>query len=314
MFNDHFNGITRALVTLFILCLLVGCGGSGGSKRIPDTTESNSSITSMEWYFTNFAPDFLENGITCTLTVALYYDESIAKDDIKSIGLTAPDKTYWSFTLSDRKFFTSSTGEPYFMTGLSSNNPHSLPLAGIWTAEIKLKNGNTSSLQKILFEPGSLEAPTHDYIYTQEDWTFSTNPSQYVASLYRFPSQGYTMQYSVDNGGRISTTGFSTVRSSYLADEPRTFNMYCWLYDENNIYLGYSDMEYSLYDHSSTDLITEDGELLITPASTESSTNDKVDLSKVKYIRIVNWDGAQFAPVSYSRIGYESVSSLIPVN
>jgi hypothetical protein len=313
MFNNHLNGITRAFAALFILCLLVGCGG-GGSKRIPDTTEPESLISSMGGYFENIAPDYYEDGTTCVLTVILYYDKSIAKDEIESISLTAPNETLWSFTLLDSRFFTSSTGEPYFISTLGdSNNPHSLPLAGIWIAEIKLKNGKTSSFQQILLEPGSLDA-THLYLYTQEDFTPSKNPSQYVAALYRFPSQGYTVQYSADNGGRITTTGFYAVRSTYLADESRAYNMFCKLYDESLAYLGASDMEYTLYDHSSTDLITEDGELLITPASTESSTKGSIDLSKVKYIRIVNVDGAQFAPRSYMSMSHDSVSSLIPVN
>ncbi|MGD0822557.1 MAG: hypothetical protein ABSA71_17630 [Desulfomonilia bacterium] len=317
MFNNCFYSITRALVTLFILCLLVGCGGGGGGTTATNTsTESASSITGMGWYFENSALDYYNNGSTCTLKVFLYYSESITTDDIESVSVTAPNGSRWSIALSNSPFGTSSTGKPYIIGSLLySDNPNAFPLAGIWTVEITLKEGKTLSFQRTLHEPGSTDDATHQYLYTKEDWAPSTNPSQYIAALSRFPSQGYTVQYSADDGGSITTTGFSAVRSSFLAAEPRAYNMYCWLYDANYTYLGRTNPEYSTLDHSSTNLITADGEIFIVPASTISSAGSGyVDLSKVKYIRFVNTDGAQYAPSSYSSIDYRSISSLVALN
>jgi len=315
MVNNHFNGITRALATLFILCLLAGCGGSSGSKTVPANSETESLISFVGWYFENTAPDYFNNGATCSLVMLLYYSESITKDDMESASITAPNGTQWAGTLSSSNFSSSSTGKPYIITDrlLYKDNPQTFPLAGTWTAEIILKNGKSSSFKRTFHEPGSSDDATHTYLYTQEDWMPSTNPSQYIAALYRFPSQGYTIQYSADNGGRITSTGFSAVRSSFLTDEPRTYNMYCWLFDASTNYLGRSNPEYSMIDHSGTNLITADGEMLITPASTISTTGN-VDLSKVKYIRIVNIDGGQYAPLSHSSFDNRSVSSFITVN
>jgi hypothetical protein len=244
----------------------------------------------------------------------LYYSESITSDEIDSFSVTAPTGSKWTLASSNSQFGTSSTGKPYIgKTLLYSDNPQAFPLAGIWTAEIKLKDGKTLSFQKTLHEPGSTDDATHQYLYTKEDWAPSTNPSQYIAALNRFPSQGYTVQYSADDGGRITTTGFSAVRSSFLAAEPRAYNMYCWLYDADNTYLGVTNPEYSFFDHSGSNLISADGELSIVPASTTSSTGN-VDLSKVKYIRFLYTDGAQYAPSSYSNGDYRSISSLVTVN
>jgi hypothetical protein len=268
----------------------------------------------MGWYFDNAALDYYNNGSTCSLRIALYYSESIARDDIDSFSVTAPIGCQWTVVSSSSQLGTSSTGKPYIAKTLTySMNPQAFPLAGIWTAEIKLKDGKTSSFQRTLHEPGSTDDATHTYLYTKEDWTPSTVPSQYIAALGRFPSQGYTIQYSADYGGSITTTGFSAVRANFLAAEPRAYNMYCWLYDVNKTYLGYTNPEYSMIDHSSTNLITADGEISIVSVATTSSTGN-VDLSKVKYIRFVITDGAQYVPSSYSGMDYQSISSLVVVN
>jgi hypothetical protein len=146
-----------------------------------------------------------------------------------------------------------------------------------------------------------------------EDWAPLTNASQYIAALSRFPPQGYTVQYSSANGGSITTVGLSATRTSFLAAEPNAYNLICWLYDANKGYLGRTNPEYSTLDHSGTNLITANGELSIIPASTTSSAGN-VDLSKVKYIRFVCFDGAQYAPSSYSTMDYRSISSLVVVN
>jgi hypothetical protein len=315
MFNSRFYSIIRTVVTLFILCLLVGCGG-GGNASSQNPSESASLITSIGWHFENSSPDYFNNGSTCHLIVTLYYIDSIATDDIVNYSMTAPTGSKWTVVPTNSDLGTSSTGKPYIRGSLLyTENPYTFPLAGIWTAEIKLKDGKTSSFQRTLHEPASTNDATHNYLYTKEDWAPSTDPSQYIAALSRFPSQGYTVQYSADDGGSITTTGFSEVRSSFLATEPRAYNMYCWLYDTNKTYLGVTNNEYSIIDHSGTNLITANGELSIIPASTIlSAGSGNVDLSKVKYIRIVNTDGAQYAPSSYSNIDYRSISSLIAVN
>jgi hypothetical protein len=315
MLNSLFYSISRALVTLFILHLLVGCGGGGGSSSTTAQDESANLITGFGWYFENSAPDFYNNGSTCNLGVLVYYGDSITKDDIDSLTVTAPNGVKWLIQSSNINFATTNTGKQYASRKLRYTiNPSSFPLAGNWVAEITLKDGKTSSFNQTFHEPGSRDAATHQYLYTKEDWEPSTNTAEYVTALYRFPSQGFAVQYSPDDGGKITTTGFSVVMSSYLASESREFNMYIWLYDSSNTYLGVTTPEYSFIDHSSTSLINE-GEISITPASTTSSSNTgNVDLSKVKYIRIVNTDGEQYVPSKYSGFDYRSITSLITVN
>ncbi|MBI5141023.1 MAG: hypothetical protein HZA20_02370 [Nitrospirae bacterium] len=306
------GNVIRLLVGACIVAMLclTGCGGGGGSS----STSANGLITGVGWLFENVAPDYYNDGSTCSMTVYVYYNESIAVDDIDSFSMTAPNGVRWTSTSLKSSFGTGSAGKPYIANiFVYSVNPNAFPLAGVWTSEIKLKNGDNSSLQGTLHEPGSSADATHRYLYTKEDWSPSTDSSQYRAALSRFPAQGYSIGYSGTDGGKITSTGLSAVRTSFLAAEPNAYNMYCWMYDADKAYLGCTNHEYSTLDHSSTNLITASGELSIVSASTSSSSG-RVDLSKVKYIRFVYTDGAQFAPSSYSSINHRSVSSLIAVN
>ncbi|MCM0082567.1 VCBS repeat-containing protein [Geomonas sp. Red32] len=305
-----FNAVKVAIVLLFVAVFgLSGCGGGGGAPAPGD-----SLITSVGWYFDNVAPADTSNGETCVLNVLVYYN-FVAASDIQSFSVTSP--TGWTWTIPAQNFQTgtSSSGKPYVRAGIYYGaNPNAFPLGGAWTAKITLNNGQTSSKQVTLHDPGSATDATHQYIYTQEDWTpSSADQPQYEPALARFPSQGYTVTYSAANGGSITTTGFAAVRTSYLANEPRAYNMLCWLYDANKTYLGNTTGTYSTQDHSSTNLIGGNGEVSITPAATTSPTG-QVDLSLVRYVRFVYLDGAQYAPSSYSKADYRSISSLVDVD
>jgi hypothetical protein len=297
-----------SVVTVFCLA---GCGGGGGGAA---SSEGSGVLKSVGWYFENDAPDYSNNGVTCVLNIGLFYDETVATSDIASFTVTAPNGVYWNIVAPNLQFGTNSSGKPIISGRLNyGDNTQTFPLAGTWTAQIKLQSGATSALQLNLHEPGSSSSATHAYLYTKEDWTPSTNSDQYVAALARFPSQGYTVHYLSINGGSITTSGLSAVRSNFLAGEPKAYNFYCWLYDANKTYLGYTNTAYSTRDHSNSNLITTTGELSIVPASTAFSSGT-VDLSRVKYLRFLYNDGAQFAPGSYSNLDNRSISALVPVN
>jgi hypothetical protein len=304
--------VINAVIGLFML-VLTGCGG-GGSTGSASSGTANSLITNVGWLYENAAPDYSNNGPTCFLSVKIYYNNSVASDDIDSFSVTSPNGWHWTITSSNSQLGTSSNGKPYIGGNIVYGaNPNSMPLAGTWIFQLKLKNGQISSVQKTLHEPGSSTDASHQYLYTEEAWAPSINASQYIAALGRFPAQGYTPVYSAVNGGSIVTTGLSAVRTSFLASEPHAYNMVCWLYDANKAYLGYTITEFSPLDHSRTNLITAAGEISIVPASTVSSTG-QVDLTAVKYLRFVYLDGAQYEPTSYSNADYRSISSLIAVN
>ena len=304
--------VINVVIVIFML-VLTGCGGGGSAaSSAPDKT-ANSLITNVGWLYDNAAPDYSNSGPTCFLNVELYYIDSIAAADIDSFSVTSPDGWQWTITTSNSLLGTSSNGKPYIGGSLYYGaNPYAMPLAGKWVFQLKLKNGQTSSLQYTLHEPGSSADATHQFIYSNEDWTPPTNPSQYINALGRFPAQGFTLQYSAANGGKITTTGLSAVRTSFLTAEPRAYNMVCWLYDYKKDYIGYTISEFTPQDHSRTNLITANGELSIVPASTVSPTG-QLDLSAVKYLRLVHFDGAQYEPSSYSNADYRSISSLVAV-
>jgi len=309
------NVIKVVMLLFFAVFGLSGCGGEGGTSVPANSADSSDNLlTGVEGFFTNSAPDYTNDGVTCVLTFHLYYSKSIAVNDIESVSITAQNGSSCSGDASNFRFETDSNGDPFIDVSIyESENPQTSLLAGIWITTIKLKNGDTSSLQLTLHEPGSIFDATHPYLYTKEDWTPLTNPTEYVAALGRFPSQGYTLQYSSTGDGSITSTGLSATMTSFHMAEPSAYNFLCWLYDENKSYLGYTITEYSLSSHSRTNLITANGELSIVPASTNSSTGN-VDLSKVKYIRFIFVDGAQYAPTSYACWDYKSISALVPVN
>lgn len=288
---------------------LYGCGGSGGYGAFADA----NALKSVGWYYENIAPDFFNNGSTCYLTLNLYLTDSVSAADIDSFIIREPNGGEWNIPASGRQA-VSSSGTTYFPLRLKFEPSPAFPLAGVWTMTAKLKDGRASSIEKTLHDPGNSAEAIYRYLYSSEDWAPSTNQSQYVPALKRFPAVGYLLQYSSADGGKITTTGFSTVRAAYLVAEPKAYNMYCWLYDENKSYLGYTISAYSGTDHSGSSLIAHDGELTIDPAATTAaSSGGSIDLSRVKYVRVVEVDGAQFAPQSYSYFDNLSVSSLISV-
>lgn len=302
--------VINVVIGIFML-VLTGCGGGGSAASSVSTETANSLITSVGWLYDNVAPDYSNNGPTCFLNVKVYYNESITAVDIDSFGVTAPNGWQWTIPASNSQSGTSSSGKPYIGGNIYYGaDPHMMPLAGTWVFQLKLKNGQISSVQKTFHEPGSAADATHQYVYVEEDWTPSSNSSQYIAALGRFPEQGYTLQYSAANGGLITTTGLAAARTSFLAAQPHAYNMVCWLYDVNKTNLGYTITEFSPQDHSRTNLIAANGELSIVPASTVSP-NGQLDLAAVKYLRFVHFDGAQYEPSSYSNADYRSISSLV---
>lgn len=306
--------ITNVVKGLFfaVLVALFGCGGSG-STGSASSGSTNSLITEVGWLYDNAATDYYNGGPTCVLNVEVIYDESIAADEIDSFVVIAPNGLQWIIPASNSQFGTSSSGKPYIGGRIHNGaGPYTMPLAGDWVFQLILKNGLIPSMQKTFREPGSAIAATHQFLYSKEDGTPTTNLSQYITALSRFPSQGYTLQYSAVNGGTITTTGLSSVRTSFQDAEPRAYNMFCWLYDSGKNYIGYTTPEFSKQDHSRTNLITANGELSIMSASNVSS-NGQIDLSTVKYLRFVYVDGAQFEPASYFKADYRSMSSLVAV-
>lgn len=283
------------------LFLLAGCGG-GDSTATPVTV-----LKRVGWMFDNVPSDIVPSGDNSILNVRLYYDESIPQDQIDGIVITSPTGAYWTPNLS---FSTSSNGSPCLVATLVFSNREAIPLAGTWSFHVKLKNIPTYPFEMSLHEPGSTASASRPYLYTKEDWS-PVFPGGYVAALARYPSQGYQVQYSPDNGGKISSIGMSAVRTAYLWSEQRKYNSYIWLFDANKNYLGMTTNEYATSDHASTDLITSAGELSIVPATTNVSVAP-VNLADVKYLRFVMTDGAQYAP-DYN-YDYRSVSSLVPVN
>lgn len=304
--------VLTVVMGLFIAVLLglAGCGGGGGSTT---NSESNSLITSVGCLFNNAAPDFSNNGPTCYLSIHMYYNESISADDIDSLRIIAPNGWQWPIPVSSSQSVTNSSGKPYISINIYYGAvPQMMPLAGTWIFQLKLKDGQISSIEKTLHEPGSAANATHQYVYAAEDWSPWPDTSQYIAALGRFPAQGYTLQYSIVNGGVITSTGLAAIRASFLTAQPHAYNMICLLYDGYNTYLGQTIPEFSPQDHSRTDLITANGELLITSASTVSKEG-LLNLSDVRYLRFVYFDGAQYEPSSYSKMDYRSISPLVGV-
>ncbi|QWV95287.1 hypothetical protein KP004_08980 [Geomonas oryzisoli] len=297
--------VVRLMMVLLFACTvtLYGCGGGGGDEESID-----GLLRGVGWLYDNAPADLSSHDIG--LGVWLYYDQTLATSDIQGFTVTAPDGGHWTVTATSNLFGTTRNG-PY-VTGrlVNSNTPSRLPLAGTWTFTLRLKNGTISSIQKKFHEPGSSADATHPYVYVKEDWTPNSNTSQYVAALGRFSAYNYALQYSAGVGS-ITSTGLANIRSMYFNAEPTAYNMYCWLYDANRVYLGYTITEYSASDHSSTGLVTPGGELAISAAATTGASGP-VDLSLVKYIRFVYVDGAQFSP-GYG-YDYRSVSYLVPVN
>jgi hypothetical protein len=313
MGDDMRKTVVNILLLLAVATFgLAGCGGGGGGTSTP--APNDALLKSVGGYFANFSPDLSTTGATCFLDFALYYDESIATGDIDSLVMTAPDGNWhWTFAAPDIPFKTSSSGKPYIGAGVYYGaNPEAFPLSGLWTFRLNLKSGVTATKQAYLHEPGNSADATHQFLYTKEDWTPLTNALQYVAALSRFPAEGFTANYSSANGGSIATVGLAPVRATFLANEPHAYNSYCWLYDANKTYLGYTVTEYSVVNRSNSGLMAANGELSITPALTVNSTGT-VNLSNVKYLRIVYQDGAQYAPASYANFDYRSASALVPV-
>lgn len=294
---------------VFAFLILQACGGGGDSAP----AEANA-LRAIGWVYENLSPDLLNDGSTCCLSVYFHLTDTVSSTDVDRLRITAPDGLRWSIPASDLQPRISSKGEFFQVLLSNSNNRHSLPLAGTWTMTATLKDGRASTLQKTFHDPGTSSQATYQYVHTAEDWTPTNDPWRYAPVPRRFPSTDYSVNYFTAQG-KITTTGFAAARAAHLATEPAVYNMNCWLYDQNDNYLGYTIAAFSLEDHTATGLLAEDGELSIVSASTSSDgSGAPVDLSRVRYIRIVEVDGAQFVPQSYGGYDHLAVSARVPVD
>lgn len=295
---------------VLILICLAGCGGGDG------TPGGSHALKKVSWYLLDAAPDYANTGATCFLVTHLYYQGTLAQNDIASYQVISPNGWHWTINAPNLNFGSNSDGEPYISGMLYyGDNPYVFPLSGTWTFKLVLASGETASFTRVFHEPGSAANATHAFTYAVEDWAPALNSSQYVSLLTRFPAQGYTVQYSAANGGSLKTTGLPAIMAAFLASEQRAYNFRCWLYDAGKNYIGSTIPEYSSTDHSNTDLLSLNGELSIVPISTYSPSGAAggVNLADVKYLRIVYCDGSQYAPNSYTTFDYRSVSQLVPV-
>lgn len=294
-----------------VLAVLVLNGCGGGEDSAPADPKA---LKSVGWYYQNLPPDFFNDGVNCLLSISIYLADTVSFADVHSFEVRAPNGIWWDLPAAERRSYVGNSGSTVVPLLLSvTDTPQAFPLAGVWTVTVRLKNGTASTLQSTFHDPGTKTPATYPYLYTPEDWSPGSNMYQYVAALRRFPSTGYTLRYDAANG-RITSTGFAATYTAYQAAEPKAYNMFCWLFDQDLNYLGFTTPAYSITDHSSLELIAQDGELSILPGSTVA-VNDggRVDLATVKYARIVVRDGAQFAPESYASFDNQSVSTLVPV-
>ncbi|UFS70180.1 hypothetical protein LPW11_20185 [Geomonas sp. RF6] len=299
--------LCNVMLLFVVLCALAGCGGGGGGAS--SSSSSSGVITGVAWSFENESPDLSGNVATCYLNVQVKCSPSIAASDIANWAVTAPTGWGWRISGANSAKGITSNGTPYIAAGMwYGADINAFPLAGNWKVTIVLANGEVSSYDFVMQEPGSTANATHDFLYTPEDST-PFFPAQYIAALKRFPAEGCTFNFT---GNSVVSSGFASAAASYLAAEPRAYNLYLWLYDGNFSYVGYSQPVYSLTDHSASALMTPDGEISLTPASVTTSTG-AVDLSQVRYVRVIAVDGGQFPLSGALLFHYRSISAPVPV-
>ena len=307
----------RLMLLLLNIYFLYGCG-NGTNYQSANT----DAVAAILWHYENVAPDFLNNGKTCSLVLRVLLRDNVSSADVESFIVRAPNGENWYLPATGNQVELLTRPRGYALQ-LESESPHSFPLAGVWTVIANLKDGRTSTTPITFHDPGSSTDATFQYLYTPEDWIPDGDQSLYVPMLKRFPAVGFSFTYFPlrDGWTGIISTGFKEVEAAYVAAEPKMYNMLCWLYDENKVYLGKTikaygfDPNYSDY-HASTGLVSSlsplKKEIVFDPLWTMTDDERPVDLSLVKYIRIVVLDGAQFDGATF--YDNRAISELIPVS
>jgi hypothetical protein len=230
---------------------------------------------------------------TCYLFFWIKYKGDILPEDVEYVKVTALDEDFiWTIVPTaenfDRDYITSRYLQRFGPDG------YKMPI-GWYRAEIALKNGEKSSINKEILLPGG-KKPENGirWVYTEE-----CNLTPENAVLLQRPV------ITDSSKNECITIKFTTT-------DTNSFNGWVWFRNTNNaIIAGSNYLVYTCYGihrtvlNNGDPLHTDGTENIIILNSDEIEFDEGATLSDLKSFSLVITDGEQFLPDSYCSFNYE---------
>jgi hypothetical protein len=281
-----------------ILSVLVAC--DQGSN--PASSVSGEMEDSVGWTIGNIPTNFWADGSGPSAVIDLsvtFKDSSIEATDIDNVEITnslSPTKS-WNYTadrIADYFFISLSSGKKRLgFPGLWTDTANgSVIYLGVYTVEVKLKNGKRSTKSLVTPAPSALTANGYSYIYSPEDYV-GTPPSDYIA----LPKRATIGAVALDATGGSLTINFSV-------NDDKIYSGWILFFDENKKYLGaagdFQDFSArTVYPKLNNGLEFRTNGVSNTLALTTADINvssqvSNFTLSMIKSFRIIMTDGKQY--------------------
>jgi hypothetical protein len=281
-----------------LLGLLAACSQSGPSVF-------GEMEDQVGWVIGNVAPEYWSDGSGASAMIDLsvtFKDPNIEVKDIDEVEITnslALGRS-WLFTpdMLANLFYTSQrTGQKRIAfiplsSSLLTTNKSAIYL-GKYTIEVRLKNGQRSSVSLETPAPNALTSRGYSYAYSPEDYV-GTPPSNYVALPKRATVESVALNATSD-----------TLNLNFSVNDDKIYSGWVLLFDGANEFLGYAGdfrdfstkaihsklnggLEFRTNGTSNT--------LALSAADIQvSSEVSNFSLSMVKSVRIILTDGKQYA-------------------
>lgn len=212
------------IIFLFLIFLLfLSCNLSQTQNKSDD---KSITITSLGWYIENIDSSFWTSSTPpshCFYDFFIHYIGDISLNDISYAKIYEPSGYYWSLPLTSTYFNIQTKTIGGWYRCYSSSTPNILEIGNV-RVEVKLTDGNISSLNKTIPAPGNLTTNNYSYVYSADS-----------------PSSSYTpMVYRANSLSGTKTTVSSTITINFKVNDANVYNGYIWFYDSSNNYIGVS--------------------------------------------------------------------------
>jgi len=262
------------------------------------------SIDDLGWYIENIdtsywtgtAPD-----ATCFYDFFIHFKGNFSLGDISYARVYAINSTiFWNLPINST--FVDMANKVIMSPRFYYETPgHYLPIGNV-KGEIKLKNGQKASFDKIIPAPGSTSQGTYNFVYTE---AYSSTPGADFAPMVKKAS---VTSYSKNDINQ-------TVSITFSINDNKVCDGWIWFYDSSNNYIGVST---HFIDTATGNLYTSlfTGGVFNTNGTnntfnitdTDITFGTGYDFSNIAKFIIVLRDGKQYMPDSYSSYDCRSIS------
>lgn len=286
-------------IVLITVCIVVMNGCFEEKKE-----EKTIHLKSLGWVIENLDEGAFGYEAGCYYNFWIHYEGEIELSEIeyakvKILNNSSENGGFWTLNLIPKYFNKERKVVGGWTRNYLNSNRAILPI-GKLEAEIKLKNGTVSKIEREVPAPGSLTSGNYKFVYNSEQYTSSQ--SEYVPNLKRAKATKASKSL-VDE----------EVQIEYNVNDNKVFNGAVYFYDNFNNFVGavdyFRDIKSQNVIVSSFDTTGINNILVL--KKTDISFETGKEFKDIYKCYIILYDGKQYLEEEYMKYDCSSVSSPI---